>query len=221
MSDVGAIAGPSSPPRSPKFPPLLSASLYPPPPPCYQHFTPLNLHFHSILTEHWPAKGSEEESNVYSEELNTSDDVEGWTPRLKLQRRILLTHASSLDSLPESVRSLHPELKTDEEVRDAIASLGRLDLKLEMDRPDLEVLKSEKVGGYMVFGQWWPIPPKESGLEEAGVRKLYDDETLDEEGRIGEPAAENLIAFSPAHIDLTLLAPQIDVQPCSCSSVPS
>ncbi|PWN21824.1 hypothetical protein BCV69DRAFT_233249, partial [Microstroma glucosiphilum] len=72
----------------------------------------------------------------------------------------------------------------DEELRDAIASLGRLDLKLEMDPPDLEVLKSEKVGGYMVFGQWWPIPPKESGLEEAGVRKLYDDETLDEEGRI-------------------------------------
>jgi hypothetical protein len=186
MFDVEAIAGPSSPPRSPKYPPLLSASLFPPPPPSYKNFTPLNLHFHSVLTQHWPARGSKEEETLYRDDQSTGDEPEGWTPRLKLQRRILLTHASSLDSLPDSVRSLHPELTTDEGLRDAIVSLGRLDLKLEMDPPDLEVLKSEKVGGYMVFGQWWPIPPKESGLEEAGVRKLYDDETLDEDGRIGE-----------------------------------
>lgn len=223
MSDVEAVAGPSSPPRSPKLPPLLSASLYPPPPPSYQHFNPLNLHFHSILTQHWPAPGSEQEEALYSDERSIVDEPEGWTPRLKLQRRILLTHASGLDSLPDSVRSLHPELTSDEEIRNAVVSLGRLDLKLEMDPPDLEVLKSEKVGGYMVFGQWWPIPPKEGGLEEAGVRKLYDDETLDGNGRIGELIATGLNkhASSHAHIDTTVHALQIDDQPFFCFFVPS
>lgn len=168
--------GEASPPPSPTFPPLMSASLFPPPPLIHLYYTPLNQWLYDILRQQ---KGDP-----------TSDDGDEtalkrfFMPSSMLrQRRILLKCApEQLDSAPLIVR--HSLLDKDEGSDESVAGQQQaqlrkhilqlpIDLLLEMDPPDLHVIR-EELKGYTVYDQWWPLPPVMTGIEEAGIKRLYD-----------------------------------------------
>lgn len=165
-------------PQSPTFPPLASASLFPPPPPTYSHFTAVNVWLHQILTQH-----EEGGVNVEGSQGSASASTSTQPPRLIQQQRVLLLHApAALTSAPEAVQHECPD---EEALRSHISSLS-VDLRLEMDPPDLSVIKGV-TKGYHLFGQWWPIPPIMTGIEEAGIKRLYSD--ADGSGEAESPGA--------------------------------
>ncbi|CAO1638089.1 unnamed protein product [Parajaminaea phylloscopi] len=102
---------------------------------------------------------------------------------MRSQRRILLSRAPArLASAPSQVlASLTGDGSTEDEQaleKEQQAALRKhilqlpVDLCLEMSPPDLRVVKDE-LKGYHVFGQWWPLPPVMTGIEEAGIKRLY------------------------------------------------
>ena len=163
-------AGPST-PRQPRYPPLLSASLFPPPPSSHIHFTPENIELYFLLKDRLPSVEDVQAQEELSQAINEQNNTVGpdGSRRLVMQTHLLLEHAPA---------RLHPQVR-------ALAKTG-LDLKLVFDPPDLAIIEKE-LKGYSCFGEWWPIPRIETGLEEAGVRKLYDEADIrDSQGRLGE-----------------------------------
>lgn len=178
---------PLSPPVSPQYPPLASASLFPPPPSNHILFTPLNTHFYSLLKHHWPEEGSAQARDLLLDDASgqsVSSSSSGWNRRLLLQRAMLLKHASTLKEIPQGTKDLSPDVQTDGDLARAIQSISAVDLQLEMDPPDLSII-SDHTKGYHLFGQWWPVPAVVTGIEEAGIKRLYQ-EVRAADGSIGE-----------------------------------
>lgn len=204
-----ALDGQGQPPASPKFAPLASASLFPPPPPTHQFFTPVNQWLYQVLKEHDERK----------EQLQ--DEAAGPSDRIRAQRNILLEHAlPKLREAPHDVkRFLRPSSDNDrddeQDAEIATASLEAslrehildlpIDLRLEMDPPDLHVIKDE-LKGYHVYGQWWPLPPAMTGLEEAGIRRLYNEADHDAQGRLDRRPSLLLLLRSWLSTYLSLLS---------------
>lgn len=180
MNDVNDNndAGPSS----PRFPPLTSASLFPPPPATHIHYTPVNLWLHGVLNEHWEEEALQDEEQEGDDDTSATSKSSSTSPRMKLQRRILLLHAPDALSDPSTPSSITLQY-TPSSLRSYILSLP-LDLKLELDPPDLNVITGI-AHGYHLYGQWWPVPARLPGLEEAGVQRLYADDDADAEPRAG------------------------------------
>ncbi|CAO1614789.1 unnamed protein product [Sympodiomycopsis kandeliae] len=195
---------------APEYPQLASASLFPPPPPSHVLFTPLNQHFYAVLKQHWPEEGSAQSraltdaDNQDDQQLQSSSSQLGWNKRLLLQRSILLQHSSKLDQIPEAVKELTSALETDQDVVDAVHAIGAVDLQLEMDPPDLSII-TEQAKGYHLFGQWWPIPAVVTGIEEAGIKRLYQEDA-GEDGSIDRRPALQLLLRSLITSYLKLLS---------------
>ncbi|PWN27869.1 hypothetical protein BDZ90DRAFT_173639 [Jaminaea rosea] len=174
-------------PSSPQYPPLTSASLFPPPPATHIHYTPVNLWLHGVLNEHWEEEALQDEEQEGDDDTSATSKSSSTSPRMKLQRRLLLLHA--LDALSDPSTPSHITSQyTPSSLRSYILSLP-LDLKLELDPPDLNVITGI-AQGYHLYGQWWPVPARLPGLEEAGVQRLYADDDAepgadrDSEGRV-------------------------------------
>lgn len=134
-----------------------------------------------------------------------------------MQRAILLKHASTLEHIPQSTKDLSPDLQGDGDLAKAIQSIAGVDLQLEMDPPDLSII-TEHTKGYHLFGQWWPIPAVVTGIEEAGIKRLYQEDSA-ADGSIGEHSHHHCVAYKVLPLPSRSCRPQTAVQPSNCCFV--